>query len=84
MPGSMPARGRIAARTTLAALAAAVLLAGCGGSSPGGGSTRMDLTLDFFPNADHAGILILTVIAIALFVAVSLAERVLVPWSHEA
>jgi putative hydroxymethylpyrimidine transport system substrate-binding protein len=34
---------------------AVVFLAGCGGSS-GGGRTRVDLTLDFFPNADHAGI----------------------------
>jgi putative hydroxymethylpyrimidine transport system permease protein len=32
----------------------------------------------------YAGILVLTVIAIALFAAVSLAERVLVPWSREA
>jgi ABC-type nitrate/sulfonate/bicarbonate transport system permease component len=32
----------------------------------------------------YAGILVLTVIAIALFVAVSVAERLLVPWSREA
>jgi putative hydroxymethylpyrimidine transport system substrate-binding protein len=31
-----------------------LLLAGCGGSSTG--DSRVDLTLDFFPNADHAGI----------------------------
>jgi putative hydroxymethylpyrimidine transport system substrate-binding protein len=36
-------------------LFALVLLAGCGSSSSGGES-RVDLTLDFFPNADHAGI----------------------------
>jgi putative hydroxymethylpyrimidine transport system substrate-binding protein len=36
-------------------LAVALLVAGCGGSS-GGGSERVDLMLDFFPNADHAGI----------------------------
>ena len=30
-------------------------LAGCGGGSSGG-DKRVDLTLDFFPNADHAGI----------------------------
>jgi putative hydroxymethylpyrimidine transport system substrate-binding protein len=34
--------------------ACALLLAGCGGS--GGGGDRVDLMLDFFPNADHAGI----------------------------
>ncbi len=34
---------------------ALAFLAGCGGSSSGGAS-RVDLTLDFFPNADHAGI----------------------------
>ena len=36
-----------------------VLLAGCGGGSHGSGSgglERLDLMLDFFPNADHAGI----------------------------
>ena len=42
------------------ALALAVLLlAGCGGGgggSGGGGTQRLDLMLDFFPNADHAGI----------------------------
>jgi putative hydroxymethylpyrimidine transport system substrate-binding protein len=36
-------------------LIAAVLLAGCG-SSGAGSAERVDLTLDFFPNADHAGI----------------------------
>jgi putative hydroxymethylpyrimidine transport system substrate-binding protein len=38
---------------------AAVLLASCGGGSSGGGGggrERVDLLLDFFPNADHAGI----------------------------
>jgi putative hydroxymethylpyrimidine transport system substrate-binding protein len=42
----------------LAAAAAAALvlaLAGCGGSGSGG-RERVDLVLDFFPNADHAGI----------------------------
>jgi putative hydroxymethylpyrimidine transport system substrate-binding protein len=33
----------------------ALVLAGCG-SSGGGGADRVDLMLDFFPNADHAGI----------------------------
>jgi putative hydroxymethylpyrimidine transport system substrate-binding protein len=32
-----------------------VALVGCGGSASGG-SDRLDLVLDFFPNADHAGI----------------------------
>jgi putative hydroxymethylpyrimidine transport system substrate-binding protein len=35
-------------------LLAALLLAGCGGSS--GGRQSVDLMLDFFPNADHAAI----------------------------
>jgi putative hydroxymethylpyrimidine transport system substrate-binding protein len=37
---------------------ALALLAGCGGGShgSGGGAERLDLMLDFFPNADHAGI----------------------------
>jgi putative hydroxymethylpyrimidine transport system substrate-binding protein len=39
----------------LIALLAAVLLAGCG-SSGDPGRDRVDLMLDFFPNADHAGI----------------------------
>jgi putative hydroxymethylpyrimidine transport system substrate-binding protein len=37
----------------------AALVAGCGGGShggSGGGVERVDLMLDFFPNADHAGI----------------------------
>jgi putative hydroxymethylpyrimidine transport system substrate-binding protein len=38
----------------LAVLLAA--LAGCGGSSGSAHSDRLDLVLDFFPNADHAGI----------------------------
>jgi putative hydroxymethylpyrimidine transport system substrate-binding protein len=39
------------------AAALAVALAGCGGSGGSGGSSaRVDLMLDFFPNADHAGI----------------------------
>jgi putative hydroxymethylpyrimidine transport system substrate-binding protein len=45
----------LAAALTAAALVAAV--AGCGGSGGGsGGSDRVNLVLDFFPNADHAGI----------------------------
>jgi putative hydroxymethylpyrimidine transport system substrate-binding protein len=36
-------------------LLVALALAGCGGSS-GSGTERVDLMLDFFPNADHAGI----------------------------
>jgi putative hydroxymethylpyrimidine transport system substrate-binding protein len=44
-------------RLALLTLAAAALLAGCGGSgASGGGSDRVDLMLDFFPNADHAPI----------------------------
>jgi putative hydroxymethylpyrimidine transport system substrate-binding protein len=44
-------------RLALVALAAAVLLVGCGGSGgSAGGSARLDLMLDFFPNADHAPI----------------------------
>jgi putative hydroxymethylpyrimidine transport system substrate-binding protein len=35
-------------------LLVAIVLAGCGAGS--GGKQRVDLTLDFFPNADHAGI----------------------------
>jgi putative hydroxymethylpyrimidine transport system substrate-binding protein len=45
-------------RLALVALVVA-LLAGCGGGSHGSGSgglERLDLMLDFFPNADHAGI----------------------------
>jgi putative hydroxymethylpyrimidine transport system substrate-binding protein len=49
------AQGRGVIRRLVAALGAALLLAGCG-SSGGGGSSRVDLMLDFFPNADHAGI----------------------------
>jgi putative hydroxymethylpyrimidine transport system substrate-binding protein len=38
-------------------MAVAAALAGCGSSSGGGGGTQhVDLMLDFFPNADHAGI----------------------------
>ena len=37
------------------AVAVAALLGGCGGSG-GGGADRVDLMLDFFPNADHAPI----------------------------
>jgi putative hydroxymethylpyrimidine transport system substrate-binding protein len=49
----------------LLALAVCVVLAGCGGSndssdsgsgSSGGATQRLNLLLDFFPNADHAGI----------------------------
>jgi putative hydroxymethylpyrimidine transport system substrate-binding protein len=48
----------------LAALAVCVALAGCGGSDGGGAGSgggggakeRLNLLLDFFPNADHAGI----------------------------
>ena len=48
----------------LAALAVCVALAGCGGSDggsagssgDGGAKERLNLMLDFFPNADHAGI----------------------------
>jgi putative hydroxymethylpyrimidine transport system substrate-binding protein len=37
--------------------AAAVLVAGCGGGdAPSSGGTRVSLVLDWFPNADHAGI----------------------------
>jgi putative hydroxymethylpyrimidine transport system substrate-binding protein len=36
--------------------ALAVALSGCGGSGSSGGPDRVDLMLDFFPNADHAGI----------------------------
>jgi putative hydroxymethylpyrimidine transport system substrate-binding protein len=44
-------------RLVVVALAAAVALAGCGGGSGGsGGAERVDLMLDFFPNADHAPI----------------------------
>ena len=41
-------------RALLAVLA--IALAGCGGSGGSGGTDRLDLVLDFFPNADHAGI----------------------------
>jgi putative hydroxymethylpyrimidine transport system substrate-binding protein len=45
----------------LAAAAVALALAGCGdadnsGNNGGGSGERVDLMLDFFPNADHAGI----------------------------
>ncbi|HWC48579.1 MAG TPA: ABC transporter substrate-binding protein [Solirubrobacterales bacterium] len=42
----------------LAALALALALAACGAKSEGGGSEResFSLTLDFYPNPDHAGI----------------------------
>src|SRR5205085_552768 len=49
-----PVAGPGPVRLALLALAAA-FLTGCGGSSGGGGS-RLDLMLDFFPNADHAAI----------------------------
>jgi putative hydroxymethylpyrimidine transport system substrate-binding protein len=44
-------------RVLTAAVTAAVVfaLAGCGGS-PSAATDRLDLVLDFFPNADHAGI----------------------------
>jgi putative hydroxymethylpyrimidine transport system substrate-binding protein len=38
------------------AVIAAALLVGCGGSGGNGGGHRVDLMLDFFPNADHAPI----------------------------
>lgn len=42
----------------LAVLALAIALAACGAKSEGGGSEResLSLTLDFYPNPDHAGI----------------------------
>ncbi len=55
-------------RLAIALAALALLVAGCGSSSGGGGGggssagggggrgERLDLMLDFFPNADHAGI----------------------------
>src|SRR5205085_1540141 len=49
-----PVAGPGPVRLALLALAAA-FLTGCGGSSGGGGG-RLDLMLDFFPNADHAAI----------------------------
>jgi putative hydroxymethylpyrimidine transport system substrate-binding protein len=49
--------------TAFVAVALAALVAGCGGSGGSGGTggssgghERVDLLLDFFPNADHAGI----------------------------
>jgi putative hydroxymethylpyrimidine transport system substrate-binding protein len=51
--------------TVVVAVALAALVAGCGGSGGGsggsggggsGGHERVNLLLDFFPNADHAGI----------------------------
>jgi putative hydroxymethylpyrimidine transport system substrate-binding protein len=39
-----------------AAAALAITLAGCGGSSTSAGRDHASLMLDFFPNADHAGI----------------------------
>jgi putative hydroxymethylpyrimidine transport system substrate-binding protein len=49
--------------TAVVAVALAALVAGCGGSGGSGGTgggsgghERVDLLLDFFPNADHAGI----------------------------
>jgi putative hydroxymethylpyrimidine transport system substrate-binding protein len=50
-------RLRLAA-TSLAVLLLAVALAACGAKSEGGGSERqqLSLTLDFYPNPDHAGI----------------------------
>ncbi len=50
-------RLRIAA-TALAVLALAVALAACGAKSEEGGAQRepLSLTLDFYPNPDHAGI----------------------------
>jgi putative hydroxymethylpyrimidine transport system substrate-binding protein len=38
------------------AAALAVALAGCGGGGSGSADRRLNLMLDFFPNADHAGI----------------------------
>ena len=44
-------------RLAPAAVIAAALLVGCGGSGgSGGGTDHVDLVLDFFPNADHAPI----------------------------
>ncbi|MGD9694696.1 MAG: ABC transporter substrate-binding protein [Thermoleophilia bacterium] len=36
--------------------AVALLVAGCGGDEPAGDLRRVDLILDWYPNADHAGI----------------------------
>lgn len=49
-----PASGAGLLRRVLLLLIACLLLAGCGGG--GGGTQRVTLLLDFFPNADHAGI----------------------------
>jgi putative hydroxymethylpyrimidine transport system substrate-binding protein len=50
-------RARVAATAGAAAIAVAiVLLLALGGGSTSGGRQRVSLLLDFFPNADHAGI----------------------------
>jgi putative hydroxymethylpyrimidine transport system substrate-binding protein len=53
-----PTLGRGAARLALTALIAALALAGCGEKSEDGGTEPQpfSLTLDFYPNPDHAGI----------------------------
>ena len=60
--------------------------AGCGAKketlSPKG-SKQLELMLDYFPNADHAGIVILTLMAVALFALATLVERVACPWSRK-
>jgi len=40
----------------IAALLAALTVAGCGGGGSSGGTERFDLALDFYVNPDHAGI----------------------------
>ena len=55
----MRRRLRSAAALLAAAAALAALVAGCGGADSASapeGAEKVDLILDWFPNADHAGV----------------------------
>ena len=69
--------------TAVAVLVAALAVAACGSGGGGSGGDRFDLALDFYVNPDHAGIVILTLMAVGLFALTAVAERIACPWNRK-